>query len=161
MTWHNYAIPTVLWIFGLVFSAPRIFRLLSAFFTTEEQEVESIEGIPTSELLDHLFTFGTFKRDDIEDKFKIPRYRYTALAKKLKELDVLTSGENNATVLNPDCSREHVASILEGKTTAAELEKPLTIVRPLPSFTRRQIRDSLQETDAKQACNPCAAVCAA
>jgi hypothetical protein len=160
MTWHNYAVPKVLWIFGLVFFSPAIVRIVRNWLKTPAGE--TIEGIPTTELIDHLFTEGTFKRDDIERKFNVPRYRYTALAKKLKELDVLCSGpRNNETILNPDCTRETLADILAGKMTAGELERPLNIVRPLPYFARRTISESPMETDVKPVCSPCATVCAA
>jgi hypothetical protein len=46
----------------------------------------TIEGIPTLELLDHLFEHKSFKREDIENKFGIPRNRYGILATKLESI---------------------------------------------------------------------------
>jgi len=84
----------------------------------------NIDGIPTAELLDHLFTFGTFKRDEIEGKFGVPRNRFDALAKKLDEMGVTVHDrqKNNARVLNPAYSRQDVAAILAGKRTAKDLQ---------------------------------------
>ena len=53
---------------------------------------DSIEAIPTVELIDHLVTVGTFKGAEIERKFRAPRYRVTALAKRLKEIEILVPG---------------------------------------------------------------------
>ncbi len=36
--------------------------------------------------MDHLFTVGTFKRDEVEKKWGIPRYRVTEISKKLEDL---------------------------------------------------------------------------
>lgn len=73
------------------------------------------------ELLDHLFEFESFKRDDIEKKFGIPRNRFTTLAQKLEDLCVLKRGENNSRILNEEFARSDVALLLEGKTSAADL----------------------------------------
>ena len=83
--------------------------------------IDSIDGIPRLELLDHLFTVGTFKRDDVENKWKIPRYRVTEISKKFEDLGVLVRGENNARVLNPDFTREDVAGLLEGRDSVSNI----------------------------------------
>lgn len=79
------------------------------------QEIENgstLEGIPVVELLDHLFEKESFKREEVENKFGIPRNRYTTLAIKLENIGVLIRGENNARVLNTEYSRADVAAIL-------------------------------------------------
>lgn len=75
---------------------------------------QNIEWIPVVELLDHLFEFQSFKRDDVEKKFWIPRNRFSNLANRLEELNVLVRGENNARILNPEFSRSDVANIFNG-----------------------------------------------
>jgi len=84
--------------------------------------IDSIDGIPRLELLDHLFTVGTFKRDDVENKWKIPRYRVTEISKKLEDLGVLVRGENNARVLNTDFTREDIASMIDGKKSFFDIK---------------------------------------
>jgi hypothetical protein len=74
--------------------------------------IDSIDGIPRLELLDHLFTVGTFKRDEVEKKWGIPRYRVTEISKKLEDLGVLVRGENNARVLNTEYTRSDLAILL-------------------------------------------------
>jgi len=110
----------------IVFNFWKIFDALKPL--PEENEVKAtgntIEWIPVVELLDHLFEFESFKRDDIEDKFGIPRNRFTDLAKKLESLHVLIRGENNSRILNPEFSRSDIAIMLEGKSSTEEL-KPL------------------------------------
>lgn len=124
--WQNYAIPKVAGSFAFVFNVQSFVHAFRNMIP-EPQEVPSgdtIEGIPTVELLDHLFEFESFKRDDIEKKFGIPRNRFTDLASKLESLKVLVRGENNARILNPEFSRSDVASILGGAERATEL-KPM------------------------------------
>jgi len=84
---------------------------------------KTIEGIPVDELLDHLFEFESFKRDDIEGKFGIPRNRFTDLAKKFDDIGILVRGENNSRVLNPEFTRSDIAMILEGKSNAEDLRR--------------------------------------
>lgn len=112
--------------FLVVFNFRKILEALKE--VPEEKEVtatgKTIEWIPVVELLDHLFEFESFKRDDIEEKFGIPRNRFTDLAKKLETLNVLIRGENNSRVLNPEFTRSDIATMLEGKSSTAEL-KPL------------------------------------
>jgi hypothetical protein len=71
-----------------------------------------VEGIPTLELIDYLFNNQSFKRDDIEAVFGIPRNRFDILAKKLDDLKVLVRGANNGRVLNPEMSRQEIVQIL-------------------------------------------------
>lgn len=101
-------------------------NILEALKVPEEKEVtatgNTIEWIPVVELLDHLFEFESFKRDDIEEKFGIPRNRFTELAKKLETLNVLIRGENNSRVLNPEFTRSDIATMLEGKSSTEELK---------------------------------------
>ena len=138
---------------------------------------DEIDGIPVSELLDHLFTAKSFKRDEIEEKFKLPRYRHTELAKKLKEIGVLVQGPCNAHVLNGEFSRQDIALMLRGKTStedleplfrkrgtsytaepsAGEIEKRVSaLLSPASGFLRREISESAEPsraTDAKPMCD--------
>jgi hypothetical protein len=152
MEWRNYTVPVTLWVVFLTFYGRRIvlwtFGSVADVLSQREAEEEDadlrIEGIPVTALVDHLMKFKTFKRDDIEQKFLVPRYRYTALAKKLKEIGVLTHGLNNMSVLGPEWDRDTLTDLFSGKEGADELEKGINIVRPLPSpplFSRRRISD--------------------
>lgn len=151
-SWNNGTVPLSVFVCAVLFSLPKMWALFSEqvfnSYLPEQTGVEpvvqdSVEGIPVDELLEHLFTVRTFKRADIEQKFGIPRYKYSALATRLKEIGVLTHGENNATILADGIKREDVMNVLRGKGSAEELEKPLNIVRPLPSsppiFTKRVV----------------------
>lgn len=154
MEWRNYTVPVTLWVAFLTFYGKRCIMwayegVAASLPVYDDEEVEEegdcmIEGIPVTKLVDHLMKFKTFKRDDIEKKFLVPRYRYTALAKKLKELDVLTHGVNNMSVLGPEWDRAKLLDLFAGKESADELEKSVNIVRPLPSpalFSRRRISE--------------------
>lgn len=152
MEWRNYTVPVTLWVVFLTFYGKKGITWLASSIASvmpsyEEGEIEEdtdcmIEGIPVTKLVDHLVKFKTFKRDDIERKFLIPRYRYTALAKKLKEIGVLTHGQNNMSVLGEEWGRRELTNLFSGKEGADELEREVNIVRPLPSpasFTHRRI----------------------
>lgn len=151
MLWKHGAIPAIGMCFAAVFFAPRVLRYLfdevcqfiEAVTGQSCESDETIEGVPVPELIDHLFEEGSFKREDIEGKFAMPRNRYQRLAEKMEQLDILTRGENNSRVLNKKMSRGEVIEHLKGKRVAMDLEYPLKIVRaPLPSspvFVRRQV----------------------
>lgn len=95
----------------------------TCFSTVPVLSAERIDGIPTVELISHLFEEGKFSVRDA-DALKMPRNRYFALANKMEEVGILVRGEKNARILNPDFSRSDVVSILAGCETASEL-KPL------------------------------------
>lgn len=179
MEWRNHTVPVALWVVLLTFFGKRaalfLFGAVADVLPASEDDEEvgdqelRIEGIPVSDLVDHLVKFKTFKRDDIERKFLVPRYRYTALTKKLKELDVLTHGLNNMTVLGPEWNREKLLSLFAGRESADELEKTVNIVRPIPSptprFTRRRISEETAEEShvrpyVQPSRNLCATTCA-
>jgi len=126
--WNNFSIIKILAVYLIVFNARTIFSMCRnwAFSVVElfaDQKIcETLDGVPVSEILDHLFTEKTFKRDDIESKFSLPRYKVTELTKNLKRVSVLIHGENNASILNPNYSRQDIASILRGHELSAELE---------------------------------------
>lgn len=152
MEWRNYTVPVTLWVVFLTFFGKRmalfIFGGVADVLRPSDDDEEvgeqemMLEGIPVAALVDHLVKFKTFKRDDIERKFLVPRYRYTALAKKLKEIGVLTHGQNNMSVLGEEWGRRELTNLFSGKEGADELEREVNIVRPLPSpasFTHRRI----------------------
>lgn len=174
--WKGGAIPNTVLFFALTFSAPRLYRgVRDALLDTlarvgveevsdddevQPEDVEPISGIPVPELLDYLMRVQTFKRDAVEEKFKVARYKYTALVKKLKESGALVHGVNNQTMLNPEWSRARLAGVLTGEG------EPVNIIRPLPSptFTRRRISETPKETVEKPMCDreetECATACA-
>jgi len=106
----------------LIWKWSTILSLISRLLPEKKKPLgENIEGIPTAELLDHLFQYKSFKRDDIEGKFGIPRNRFTALGDKLENMGILERGPNNSRVLNERYSRQDIAAILEGRKKAKEL----------------------------------------
>lgn len=164
--WKGGTIPNTLFFFAFTFSAPRLYRgVRDALLDTlsrvgadaegeyeeeeEPEDVEPISGIPIIELLDYLMKVKTFKRDAVEEKFKVARYKYTALVKKLKESGALVHGVNNQTMLNPEWSRARLAGVLTGEG------EPVNIIRPIPSplFTRRRISETPKETVEKPMCD--------
>lgn len=126
--WKGGAVPKAAIAFALVFNGKRICRsvyhwLLDQIeFLSGVPTCDTLEGVPTAELLDHLFQEKSFRRDDVEAKFGIPRYRVTALTKKLREIGVLVVGPNNLSTLNPDFTRQDVASVFRPARTAEDLQ---------------------------------------
>lgn len=118
LSWENAIIAKAIVITLLVFNFSKILALILEWFEsllathTDIRTIDSIDGIPRLELMDHLFTIGTFKRDDVESKWKIPRYRVTAISKKLEDLGVLIRGENNSRILNSEYTRADLATLL-------------------------------------------------
>lgn len=165
LSWRNHAIPNIVTMVTFVFCVPWFARkvcmaLLDIYehYTTSyepiEDDQETVHGVPVTELLDYLFTVKTFKRDDVESRFKIPRYKYTMLTKAMKKAGVLVHGINNQTVLADGVSRAYVAGVLTGDG------EPVTIVRPIPSpvFKTRRITLNPIETDVQPVGNLCATV---
>lgn len=174
MEWRNHTVPVTLWVALLTFFGKPVALFLfgavaDALPAREEAEEEGesdmmLEGIPVTALVDHLVKFKTFKRDDIERKFLVPRYRYTALAKKLKEIGVLTHGQNNMSVLGAEWGRYELTNLFAGKEGADELEKEVNIVRPLPSppvFSRCRIsQETAKESHVQPIVQPARSLCA-
>ena len=149
MLWKHGVLPAIGMCFAAVFFAPRVGRylfdelcqIIESLSGVSCESDETIEGVPVPELIDHLFEEGSFKREDIEGNFCIPRNRYQRLAEKMEELEILNRGENNSRVLNPEMTRAEVIEHLKGKRVAMDLDT-LNIIRPLPSpvsFTTRKI----------------------
>ena len=132
LAWENAIITKAVVVSLMVFNFSKILSLILEWFesvmapTPESvRTIDSIDGIPRLELMDHLFTIGTFKRDDVESKWAIPRYRVTAISKKLEDLGVLIRGENNSRILNPEYTRADLATLL-GNHTSMDDVKVLT-----------------------------------
>jgi hypothetical protein len=124
LEWRGGTLPTFGTVSLVVFNCGRLSRSVRGVLGTLKvaPAAETIEGIPTVELLDHLFTAKSFKRDDVKLKFSVPQYRVEDLGRKLQDIGVLIVGPNNSKVLNPEFSRQDAASILKGKSSARELE---------------------------------------
>jgi hypothetical protein len=165
MEWHDGALPRTVWIWIAVFAAPPVWRFMrDAFESVPAPTGDTIEGMDMEKVIAHLTAHRTFKRDDIERAFGIPRYRYTALVKKLKAIGVLIPGDNNMSVLSEEWTPDALRGLFIGRETAAELERPVRIVRPSQSptpFTRRIIEQTPMETAGKRTGNACATPCAA
>jgi len=123
----------VVWKFavacGFVFHFQTAYRFIKRIMR-QKPNISLIEGVPAMELLDHIFTFGSFKRDEVCKKFGLSKERFDKLARRLESMQVFERGENNARVLNPDFTRQDVAAILEGKRKAADLAPTLKQVSP-------------------------------
>lgn len=145
--WWNYAFAKTFFSFGIIFNLHRIYHIIKILVARHSKKVpagETLEGIPTVEILDHLFEVQSFKRDDIEKKFWIPRNRFTDLAQKLEDLDVLIRGDNNSRILNPEYSRADIAAILQGAERSGDLNKVFREVKP-NSFTNEPTGRSIVE----------------
>lgn len=122
--WHNGIVPTLVLILTVEAHARWLFQSVRGLFDSFRPEVESIDGIPTVELLDHLFTAGTFRQAEVKKKLGAAHHKIVALGQKLESIGVLFKDRknNNALTLNPDFSRQDIASILEGCETASDIE---------------------------------------
>jgi chromate transport protein ChrA len=75
LTWENAIIMKAIVITLFVFNFSRIISVILIKFESilasreEIRTIDSIDGIPRLELMDHLFTVGSFKRDDVESKW--------------------------------------------------------------------------------------------
>lgn len=115
---------------------------------------DCIDEVPKSELLDFLFTEKSFKREDVELAFRIPRYKVTDLKKNLERVGVLVRGECNAHILNEDYTRRDIASMIEGVNKSEQLQ-PLFRKRSNGSFTSEPSAKELKER-LSQSLLPCA-----
>jgi len=71
LLWKNCAILKTIASFLFFFNFQTILEIVRSIIPNIKfQKIgETVEGIPVSEILDHLFEFESFKRDDIEEKF--------------------------------------------------------------------------------------------
>ncbi len=124
LKYQNYLLPKAVFSFGLFYNLESIiksFKMDLNFGAAKNSE--NIEGIPTLELIDYLIENKTFKREEVEAVFGIPRNRFDALAKKLDEIKILTRGANNGRVLNPEMTRQEIFKALNGVNAAKDLKK--------------------------------------
>jgi hypothetical protein len=145
LKFYNYLVPKFIATLLIVFNSTRIMGAVKRMRPVKKTpRAHLIEGIPAVEILDHIFTEGSFKREEVKKKFGIPHDRCNRLAQKLEDLGVFVRRENNARVLNPDMSRQDVAAILEGKTEAKELQPTMKKVSA-GSWTVDPIGPRIQE----------------
>lgn len=134
--WADFAVPKTLAAFGFVFSwrfwvlmLQRAWDWVSAFEVPAaapvREDVPSFYGLPVVELVEYLFAGdGSFRRDDVEARFAMPRNKFDEMAKKMDGVKIFVRGENNARKLNPDFSRSDVSSMLFAAVESGEL-RPL------------------------------------
>lgn len=126
--WENAiiakAIVSIIFVFNFSSLVSYVLEKFESMLASHDniRTIDSIDGIPRIELLDHLFTAGNFKRDEVEKKWNIPRYRVTEISKKLEDLGVLVRGENNARVLNTEYTRSDLATLLDGFDSVSEIK---------------------------------------
>lgn len=142
----NLIVPKFILSVVLVRSFPKIYKFIKSkkprYETVDENQ---IEGIPTVELIDHLFETQSFKRGDVEYKFNIPRNRYQRLAEKLESNGVLVRGENNSRILNEEVRRQDIVKMLEGAESSCEIQNYIKkdknhySFKPTPIFTTKNI----------------------
>ena len=127
--WNNFAFPKLIVSFMTIFNFRRIVdqvkKIIPTMLMTKEndEDCDTIEWIPVHELLDHLFENKSFKREDVEKKFSIPRYKFTELANRFEELWILTRWMNNSRILNPDFWRQDIARMLQWIETVEEIKQ--------------------------------------
>lgn len=182
LRWHDWAPVKVIGTFAAVWNARTIWTAVFGWLIgiiemlSGESVTDTIDGIPTTELLDWLFTHQSFKREEVKAHFGIAHHRYNALAQKLEDLGVLIRGENNARILNDDYSRQDIASILRGKGSSKDLE-PLfrrktehhftsdpsaseieervnTLLSPAPNFSTRKIPQTAGTSHVQRVSKP-------
>lgn len=116
---------------------------------SQNEKIDQIEWIPTLELVDYLFENKSFKRDNIEKTFWIPRNRFEKLAKKLDELNIIIRWANNARVLNEEFTRQEVYKILEWKSSAEELKNIFSKVSDSIFLKAPAIKNMIQKKEEK------------
>lgn len=123
----SYFLPKVLFAAVLIYRW-RYVRKIAKSLHNKKKCKQNIEGIPATELIDHLFEFESFKRTDVLGKFGIPANRFENIAKKLEELGLLVRGDNNSRILAPGTSREKIAEALgESDGSAETIKVPIKI----------------------------------
>jgi len=143
LNWRHGLLPTFGIVSFVVFNHRWLWSFVPSLKTVGDRaKGDTIEGIPTVELLDHLFTARSLKVKEVTAKFRVPQYRVEELIKNLKRVSVLVPGANNASVLNSEFSRQDVAAILT-VSNAKDLE-PLFRKDSL-GFTSRPSAIEIQE----------------
>lgn len=120
--WNNSILSKAIISFVIFYNFWRIIDFFKSLDISPKNNWENIEWIPTLELIDYIFENKSFKRDEVEQTFGIPRNRFEKLAKKLDELNIIIRWANNARVLNEEFTRQEVYKILEWKSSAEELK---------------------------------------
>lgn len=136
----------------ILYTLQKIYKLLAKNFTNFQQKpktapVDSINGIPTNQLISHLLDIQTFKRADIVEKFKIPRREYEKVATSLENLGLIfkDKSNNNARTFKDEFSRQDLENIFDGKTCSIDLNNFAAKVAntihlsPTPGFSTKKM----------------------
>jgi hypothetical protein len=138
MRWHDLAIPKTILAVALSFGwriwarwlvwiwdeiSGSIDRAISEMKKRTKEDIPKWYGIPVVEIAEHLFSGdGSFRRDDIERKFAIPRNQFDKMVKEMDVVNIFVRAENNSRKLNPDFSRSDISSMLINASERGELQ---------------------------------------
>lgn len=158
LSYNSFLVPKYFMAMALVFKFGTLWKIISkvklkvSHRESRSKNQYSLEGVPVTEILDHLFEYQSFKHDDVvgeNTKLKMSRKRFDKLAKKLESLEVLIRGENRARILNTEYSRSDIASMLSGKKQAKDIEpllrkmKNSLISKPSAKEIEDRVNDSI------------------
>jgi hypothetical protein len=112
---------------------------------------DSVEGIPTVELISLLFETGRLSTSDSK-RFSISPARWSVLLSKLEEVGIMIRGEKNARVLNPEFSRSDVAKVLAGCEKAEDVKLRLSpslknMEKEMDAITEEPLEDAEKQPE--------------
>lgn len=150
-TWNNSILLKAIISFIIFYNFWRIIETVKNIdlWFSQNEKIDQIEWIPTLELVDYLFENKSFKRDEVEQTFWIPRNRFEKLAKKMDELNILIRSINNARVLNEEFTRQEVYKILEWKSSSDELKNIFSKVSNSIFLKAPAIKNIIKEREEK------------
>lgn len=154
---NEFAPLKVILIFFLVFFYTKYikaFKSLKKYVLAKFEKIGQEEtlsgkvffGIPIFELVDYLFTKKTFKREEVEIIFSLPRNRFDVMAKLMDSVGIFIRWENNGRIINPSFSRSDVVSILE--SFDGEKLFPLTRETSENTFTHKPSMEEIIERNS-------------
>lgn len=141
----NYAILKVSVVFYLVHNWKTVTKLVQTARWHGQTEV--IEGIPKDELMLFIFETGAFKLQEAQKKFGISRRTHDRIARRLEDSGIFVRGKDNARVLNPEVTREHLAAILADAEDVEDIRSQPQIIHygePQNFHTREDLNRKLE-----------------
>jgi len=113
LSWNHYSISFFLeFVFAIYYISPIIRREIREF--SEKNKIDELLffGVSLEKVTEYLMIRGTFRREDIEREFGVPRHLYYDMVKVMDEVGIFIRGANNERRVDVRLTKNDIVSLL-------------------------------------------------
>ena len=113
LSWNHFFISFFLeFVFAIYYISPIIRREIREF--SEKNKIDELLffGVSLEKITEYLMIRGTFRREDIEREFGIPRHLYYDMVKVMDEVGIFIRGANNERRVDVRLTKNDIVSLL-------------------------------------------------